>query len=286
MNTKQSESNILEVFMILKIFIQRIWENKFRNILTLVIVLLPMIDLLLYLYDIIAMSGYVPIPDHAFFLTCNSNYLSFLTQYLFLWFMPLYGLILTCDDCIEDHRLKYDCMVISRIGKKKYIHTHMMKSFIYMFSLTAIALLLNLLLCHILFQNGVFNTYGEDFNTDVFYQWEKNHPLLTNLLFISITSFFSGLIAVVGVMSSILFKNKRMIYGITMMMWIVPTLQEKSLMLLFQPHSEYVLNTLIPIGVKTAGIYIVYIIVIYGKEIIFEKKMAENFCNFNSRFLR
>ena len=35
--------------------------------------------------------------------------------------------------------------------------------------------------------------------------------------------FFSGLIAVVGVMSSMLLKSKKMIYGITMMMWIVPT---------------------------------------------------------------
>lgn len=88
-----------------------------------------------------------------------------------------------------------------------------------------------------------------------------------------ITSFFSGLIAVVGVMSSMLLKSKKMIYGITMMMWIVPTLQEKNLMLLFQPHSEYVLDTLIPIGLKTAMIYIVYIALVYGKEIIFEKKM-------------
>ena len=105
--------------MILKIFTERIWKNKFRNILTMIILLLPTADLLLYLYDIVAMSGYLPIPDHAFFLTCNSNYLSFLTQYLFLWFMPLYGLILTCDDCIENCQLKYDDMVISRIGKKK-----------------------------------------------------------------------------------------------------------------------------------------------------------------------
>lgn len=259
--------------MILKVFTERIWKNKFRNILTMIILLLPTADLLLYVYDIVAMSGYVPIPDHAFFLTCNSNYLSFLTQYLFLWFMPLYGLILTCDDCIENRQLKYDDMIISRIGKKKYIYTHMAKSFLYMFFLTMMALLLNLLLCHILFQHGTFNTYGEDFNTDLFYQWEKNYPLLANLLFTMITSFFSGLIAVVGVMSSMLLKSKKMIYGITMMMWIVPTLQEKNLMLLFQPHSEYVLDTLIPIGLKTAMIYIVYIALVYGKEIIFEKKM-------------
>ena len=259
--------------MILRIFIERIWKNRFRNILTLIMLLLPTADLLLYLYDIIAESGYAPIPDNAFFLTCNSDYLTFLTQHLFLWIMPLYGLILTCDDCIEDQRLKYDDMIIGRIGKKKYIHTHMIKSYIYMFFLTMTALLLNLLLCHILFQGGKFNIYGEDFNTDLFYQWEKNNPLLTNLLFTLITSFFGGLIAVVGVMSSILLKSKKMIYGITMMMWIVPALQAKSLMLLFQPHSEYVLDTLIPIGLKTAMIYIVYITFVYGKEIIFEKKM-------------
>ena len=53
--------------MILKIFTERIWKNKFRNILTMIILLLPTADLLLYLYDIVAMSGYLPIPDHAFF---------------------------------------------------------------------------------------------------------------------------------------------------------------------------------------------------------------------------
>lgn len=260
--------------MLLNITWQRIWRNRGRNLLTLTILLLPSLDLLSCLYDIIFMSVVVPIPDYAFFLMTQASHFSFLSQFLFLWVMPLYALVLTCDDCLEDYKTQYSHVMMSRIGKKRYIHTHMAKSFLYMFFLTASALLLNLLLCHLLFSEGAFNSFGEDFRPDAFYQWEKAHPLLTNLLFTVIVSFFSGFIAVVGVMSAVLFQNRKLVYGITMMFWFVPTLQEKSLMLLFQPHSEYVLNTLIPIGVRTGLMYGIYILLIYAKEVLLEKKLA------------
>ncbi|MDD4371970.1 MAG: hypothetical protein PHD56_12985 [Anaerostipes sp.] len=132
--------------------------------------------------------------------------------------------------------------------------------------------MLNLVLSHILFRGGIFNPYGEDFSTSLFYLWEIKHPFLTNILFIVITSFVCSLIGMVGTITSLMLKQKKVIYGITMLFWVVPFLQEKSLMLLFQPHSEYVLDTLIPIALKTCIPYIIYIIFGYFKEVYFAKK--------------
>ena len=56
-----------------------------------------------------------------------------------------------------------------------------------------------------------------------------------------------------------------------MLMWFIPFLKEKSMMLLFQPHSEYVLNTLIPVGLEILLVYGIYIGVGYYREVYYGK---------------
>lgn len=256
----------------LKFSFQRILNQRKLRILICILLLIPVGELLLYVYQIIAYKGYIYIPDYAFFLTCNSAGIGHVFQTLFLWFMPLYCLLLTADDCMMDHELHYNNILISKVGRKAYMKQHLLKSWIVSFGLVAFALLFNLLLCHILFQGGVFNPYGEDNSISAFYQWEIAHPLLTNIGFSVVTAFVCSLISVVGTITSILFEQKKIVYGITMILWVIPFLQEKSLMLLFQPHSEYVLDTLVPIALKTCIPYIVYILVGYVKEVYFAKK--------------
>lgn len=271
---KKFERSEVAINMFVKISWQRIWRNKIKNLLTVFILLFPSLELLFYLYQIVIGGASVPIPDYAFFLTANSNDINHVFQSLFFWFMPLYCLVLTSDDCIEDYKIGYGNAMLSRVGKRNYIQTHIIKSFLYIFLLVASALLLNLLLVHLAFEGGNYNVYGEDFTVNAFYQWEKENPFITNLLFIGISAFFSGLISVLGTVSGILFRDKKFVYGITMLFWTVSILREKSLLLLFQPHSEYVLDTLIPIAVETGAVYILYIFIIYIKEVVFEKKMA------------
>lgn len=257
--------------MITGFFIKRLWKDPIRNILFFIILFYPLVEIVFYLKDI-PLGGKVYYPDYSFFLMCNTAGIGHMFQALLLWFMPIYCLVLTADDCIEDNNLGLRNVIISKIGKKRYVLSHLAKSFIYTFILVLGALFINLVMVHIIFAGGKFSPFTDEGNfVSLFYQWEVNHTLLTNILFSLITASMCGLIAMVGTISAIMIRSKKVVYGITMVFWFIPFLQKNSLMYLFQPHSEYVLDTLVPIGVTVSCVYIVYILFGYFKEVHFGK---------------
>lgn len=255
---------------LLGFLVTRLWRNPIRKGLFCIILFYPLLEILLYLYDV-TRGGAVYYPDYAFFLMCNTAGVGHLPQSLLLWFMPIYCLILTADDCVEDNKIGYRNILICKCGKKRYIKSHLIKSFICIFVMIFSALLINLLMVHLVFRGGQFSPYGEEEYTSAFYQWEISYPLLTNLLFSFITAFFCGLISMVGTMTAIRIKNKKLVYGITMLMWFIPFLSKNSIVLLFQPHSEYVLDTLIPLGACIIVVYGLYIVLGYFGEMRYGK---------------
>lgn len=267
----------------MNISLDRIWKDKFRCCLMIVLLFLPSLEVFVYVNEIIH-GGAVLIPDYAFFLTCNALSMDYFLQSLFLWFMPLYCLILATDNCIEDYNLNYKNILISKVGRKQYVISNLKKSFSVIFTLVGCALLMNLVLVHIAFHGGIYDPYGDELITSLFYQWEIDYPFLTNLLFTFITAFICGLLSMVGTMLGIILHDKKLVYGVTMLLWFVPFLQKKSLMLLFQPHSEYVLDTLIPIFVEVFVTYTLVIVLGYYKEVHFEKKAGKS-CNNTHTFL-
>lgn len=257
--------------MLISYFVKRLWKDPVRNILFFTILLYPSIEILFYLKDI-TLGGKVSYPDYSFFLMSNTVGIGHMCQALLLWFMPIYCLILTADDCIEDYNIGLKNIIISKIGKKKYVRAHLLKSFVYTFILVLSALLINLLMVHIVFDGGIFLPFSNEWNLMTeFYKWETHHPMLANLLFSLITAVMCGLISMVGTISAIVIHRKKVVYGITMVLWFIPFLQKNSLMYLFQPHSEYELDTIVPIGVSVSTVYIIYILFGYLREVYFEK---------------
>ena len=260
--------------MTLDYFIKRLWNDPIRNILFCIILFYPLVEIIFYLKDI-PLGNAVYYPDYAFFLTCNTAGVGHIFQSLLLWFMPIYCLVLTADDCIEDYHIGLKNVLVSKIGIKKYVQAHLVKSFVYAFLLIFSAMLINLLLVHIIFRGGQFSPYTDEAGfistLSQFYQWEVKNPLWANIVFSLITAFMSGLISMVGTISAIMIHNKKLVYGITLIFWFIPFLQKNSLMYLFQPHTEYDLDTLVPIGVTVSCIYIAYILFGYFKEVRFGK---------------
>lgn len=254
----------------LKYLILRLWNDPIKKGVFLVILFYPLLEVLVYIQDVFR-GGIVYMPDFTFFLTCNTVGMGHVFQSLLLWFMPIYCLILTADDCIEDYKTGYRNILILKCGKKRYVRWHMIKSFICSFVMVLVALLLNLLVVHLVFRGGIASTYGDEDYVSAFYQWEIVHPFLTNLLFTFVTAFFCGLISMVGTISAIMIKNKKLVYGVTILLWFMFFLHRESLMLLFQPHSEYVLDTLVPIGLRVLIVYGLYIIAGYCREIYYGK---------------
>lgn len=71
-------------------------------------------------------------------------------------YLPLFLAIIVADDCIEDYRIGYKNILVTKRGKNKYFALNMLKSFTVSFFVLIIPLLLNLLMVHIVFAGGTY----------------------------------------------------------------------------------------------------------------------------------
>ncbi|MGE9874345.1 hypothetical protein ACQQ9V_00200 [Hornefia butyriciproducens] len=179
---------------------------------------------------------------------------------IYSWFMPLYLIIIFSEPVIEDAETHIVNCLMCREGRDAYVRNLLRNSFVGGFSLIMLAMLINLVLCCIVFRDGThMDMDPEDFPENTLYVLSHAHPLAANLIFAAITAFVSALIGTVGTAVALAVPDRKIVYGFSLLMWFVPLASKKSLMLVFQPFSEYGFGDLIPIF---AVVTISYIIVI------------------------
>ena len=97
-------------------YLKRIINDKIKLGFIFLLFLLPIMDLISKLVSI--HHGATPMaPWSSTFLSLTST--SFIFHSLFFNFLPLYLLIISCDDCFEDCTTKYRNILISKWGKKE-----------------------------------------------------------------------------------------------------------------------------------------------------------------------
>ena len=133
-------------------YITRIFNNKLKLGVILYIFIAPILDILLTLIDL-SKGASVPAPYLATFLGGFS--IGGLRK-LLKWYLPLLLAIVVADDCIEDYRIGYKNILITKRGKNKYFALNMLKSFVISFLIIIIPLLLNLLMVYIVFAGGTY----------------------------------------------------------------------------------------------------------------------------------
>ena len=131
-------------------YITRIFNNKLKLGIILYIFIAPIIDILLTLIDL-SKGASVPAPYLANFLGGFS--IGGLRK-LFMWYLPLPLAIVVADDCIEDYKIGYKNILVTKRGKNKYFVLNILKSFVISFLIIIIPLLLNLLMVNIVFAGG------------------------------------------------------------------------------------------------------------------------------------
>ena len=152
-------------------------------------------------------------PWSSTFLSLTST--SFIFHSLFFNFLPLYLLIISCDDCFEDCTTKYRNILISKWGKKDYVITNITKSFCISFFLILFTLLLNMLMSEIIFNTATYSIFSENLvdedKTSLFYI-EATHPTVTNIIYIFTTSLLSGAIGAAGAALAMAIKIRKIVY--------------------------------------------------------------------------
>lgn len=235
-------------------YLKRIINDKIKLGFIFLLFLLPIMDLISTLVSIHHGSdAYGAVVINISFFNIDLIYISF----ALFNFLPLYLLIISCDDCFEDCTTKYRNILISKWGKKDYVITNITKSFCISFFLILFTLLLNMLMSEIIFNTATYSIFSENLvdedKTSLFYI-EATHPTITNIIYIFTTSLLSGAIGAAGAALAMAIKIRKIVYPLLFLLWFLPAHTDKSIMLALQPFCEYGLDTKIPIFVITLGI--------------------------------
>ncbi|WP_036067749.1 DUF2705 family protein [Listeria grandensis] len=249
----------------------RIRKNNMSRIIILVIILFPLIEIG-QLIGLRNTTGENFHPAFASFLSGASQ--GHITQILLLWFLPIYFLLVVSDDSIMDYLTGYRNILISKVGKKKYLLEKMITSFLVGFGVMAIALTLNVIITSVVFQGGDSMRGMEEmtFDDNTLFHFGITHRYIMAIIFIFITSFYTGLVSLLGASMSLLFLNKKLAYPATFFIWFFFILQNKSIMLLFQPFAEYGISDLLGIFIASLLTFIIIPILVY----IYEARYAED----------
>lgn len=257
--------------------LRRILSERKKIILVFLMIIAPSLEILQVLQEHWKYGVELPYPMYATFLSLYSR--GHIMQSLYLWFLPMYLLILVGEECIEDFKIGNKNILICRIGKKEYIKTKLKSGFLTSITVVGMGLLLNFILVQFAYIGGTHLRYGGDYMVydaklmpeTILFEWSYRNPLLTNLAYIILTMLFAGLLGMLGTMLSIILHDRKLVYAITFSLWFVPILFKNSFMLVFQPFSEYGADTVIPLAVWIAGFYML----ITGALVVWEGKYIE-----------
>lgn len=244
------------------IFCRRIFKDKSKLFFVCLVMLFPIFDAAIVWLNMnqLELEGSMKFAaDYFTFLAANTR--GHIFQMILLWFMPIYMLVIFGESGLEDNKLHYRNIIISKIGKNRYIAEKIITAFVFSVLIVAGALILNYFLIKVICFGGRQTPFLEDDMKDVvLFQWSIHHPMITNMIYIAITSCFTGLISAIGTVFSIILKDRRVVYTVTFLLWYIPSMLHSSLMLVFQPFTEYDFSTIMPIMLIVAAVYLIIIL--------------------------
>lgn len=249
-------------------YIKRIFNNKLKFLLSLLIVIYPIVDCAMILIDV-NRGASVPLPCTTSFLTSG---LYNVCQILLLWYLPLYLLLIVADDCIEDYKTGYKNILISKLGKISYLTKNVFKGFFIGFTIVLISLIINFAMTQIIFAGGSYISYDSNTINEILnLKTSFEHPVITNIIYIVLASFVSGIVGAGAVGISIALRNRLIVYPTVFIMWYIPTSAfERPIILALQPFTEYSILDALPSLLFVIAINIFAIVFAYIKELKYE----------------
>ena len=209
-------------------YITRIFNNKLKLGVILFIFVAPILDILMALVDVFKGAS-VPVP----------GLVTFLGSFMTAGYLPLFLAIIVADDCIEDYKIGYKNILVTKRGKNKYFALNMLKSFTVSFFVLIIPLLLNLLMVHIVFAGG---TYVEMLKSEPNLLQSYSNPMFYNILYILVFSFIGGIVGSGATALAMAFPNRFILYPLAFILWYISTAIKPSIIGALTPFTVYPLS--------------------------------------------
>jgi hypothetical protein len=201
------------------------------------------------------------VPSQSLFLVGNSE--GHMMQILFLWFLPIYLLIMVCENYIQDVETGENKILILKLGKKKYFGSNLFISFISSFAVFFLSLLLNFIISFIINKDGTHNpsAYISQQLLEVrpMLAYQLSHPVITNLVFILISSLLVGILALTITSICFIFPSRKYAYFLSFILWFLLIMGSSSILLIFQPFTEYPFKHLLKIILQTIILFSIII---------------------------
>jgi len=187
----------------------------------------------------------VPDPRYVAFSALSTVGTNHLSYKIMFWFLPIYLLIITGEDSLEDDDTGYRNVLQSRMSKRQYVWGKARNAFCFSFLVLFLSLMLNYGLLHLLFHQGEFiwltpGIYPEE--EQRMYTIGYDHPGSVNLVNIMVTSIFGGCIGMVGTSLAVFFRDRKIVYGLTFLLWFIFVLTDDGLMSILHPFTNMILE--------------------------------------------
>lgn len=227
-------------------YIQRILHDKVKLFFALSLIMIPLLDIVQILYDLYSVQeAQMPDPRYAAFSALYTVGTNHILHKIMFWFLPIYLLIITGEGMLEDYDTGYRNILVSRMSKKQYIWSSARNAFLFSFLLIFFSLALNYGLIQLLFSEGKYigippDLYPREEHRIYTIGWY--HPVLINAINIVITAVFSGLIGTIGAALALSICDRKIVYGITFMLWFIFVLADDGLMSILHPFTNMTLG--------------------------------------------
>lgn len=179
-------------------------------------------------------------PAKAAFLSGKSR--GHVPQIILTWLMPLFVLLLCSDNYVAEHGRKYSQIMMTHVGRKKYVLHKYISSFIIGAGWFAVGIAVNFLGAFVLFRGGKSFSLSLNFleeiasESDIFIY---THPYLIYFLYSISAVLIAGICSVLCRSIAFLAKKYKYTYFAAFALWMLLVISPFSVANLFQPFTEY-----------------------------------------------
>lgn len=197
-------------------------------------------------------------PNASTFLAGGS--LGHYMQMLILWMLPAYLFLASSCWFSIDEKTRYSSILAAKFEKRAYLKKYLLSVFISTFLLFFINFIINYLIVMIV-QTGTYVPYESQGEIEV--ELQQANPVITNLYYIISSSIMIGVFAVFTSCISFVFNKIAFVFLLSFAVWLLLITGEYSIMLAFQPFSEYLLMDQIIIYAVVMTVLIISSIALY-----------------------
>lgn len=229
-----------------------VWHHPKSKLILIIMIIIPIVDLCMVFWpwarelifygdayeDVDLFIKQMPHPSRGAFLSGASH--GHIPQMLLMWLLPFYVLSIYADSHVNEYKLGYDILLVTRKKKTDIFGGKIISGFITGFTAFFISLSINYLLCIILFYKGKSFSGLEIYAEEIpLLDLSISHPILTYIVYIILSSIIAGLCSMMCVALSYIFKNHKLLYAISIIAWFVQISYKYSIVYVMQPFTEY-----------------------------------------------